>query len=165
MGVLAAQDVYFARTVYLDDFTEWSLHDSLNEPIGELRSRRLPNDRLDGWDLRIGDRTAFIRRSGFGTQVQWLATIGSESYTLSQTWAGVSDSWRITNNRSSYTLQMRVENEGLDWRLLDGANQTLLSMYNEFVHDLRDWVLEYDETKVHQDWVWVSLFLVVRNVQ
>jgi len=161
---LTGQNVYFARTVYADDFLEWSLHDSLNEQIGELRSRRLPKDQLDGWDLRAGDKIAFIRRSGFGTQVQWLATIDGQSYTLSQTWTGQSDSWRITNNMISYTLSLRIENDGFDWRLLDGDNKSILSIYNEYTRDFRDWALEYDDEQIDQDWVLVSLFLVIRNI-
>ena len=159
-----AQDVYFARTVYADDLSQWSLHDSLDEPIGELRSRGMLHDRLDGWDLRVGDRIAFIRKAGTGQSDHWLFSMEGQPLTAPTTWPGQRDSWRITDNQTAYTLIRRIDDDGLDWRLIDGGGETLVSMYNEYVRDYRDWILEYNEELVGQDWVLVSLFLVIRNI-
>jgi hypothetical protein len=159
---LHAQDVYYARTLYADDLTEWSLHDSLDEPVGELRSRGLMRDRLDGWDLRIGDRTAFIRKAGTGQTDHWLLSMEGNTLTATTTWPGQRDSWRITDNRTSYTLMRRIEEDGLDWRLVDGGGQTSVSIYNEYKRDLRDWVLEYDDEHITQEFVLMALFVVIR---
>lgn len=73
-------------------------------------------------------------------------------------WPGQYDQWRITDNQEAFTLFAKFDEDGVDWRLVDGSNNSVVSIYNEYINDKRDWVLEYDPDKITNSFVVLSFY-------
>lgn len=163
-NALEAQAQFYIRSISDFDLSQWEILDSLGEPAGTLRSRAMRGDKLDGWDVDWFGHHAFIRKTGIGDKPDWLMSLNGNQYSARQVWPGQLDRWRITDNTMSYHLVRRLESKGMDWRLENAESRSLVSIYNEFENDFRDWIIEYDPETIETEWLVFSIFLVIRNI-
>ncbi|MBK8642082.1 MAG: hypothetical protein IPN15_07715 [Saprospiraceae bacterium] len=162
LNYVEAQSIYFVRSVFENDLGEWSLRDSVDEELGFLRIRFMNQDKLAGWDCRILEESGTIRLRWADKPDEWTLQMGGKTFMATPVWPGQYDQWRITDNQEAFTLFAKFDVEGVDWRLVDGSNNSVVSIYNEYINDKRDWVLEYDPDKITNSFVVLSFFIIVR---
>ena len=162
LNYVEAQSIYFVRSVFENDLGEWSLRDSVDEELGFLRIRFMNQDKLAGWDCRILEESGTIRLRWADKPDEWTLQMGGKTFMATPVWPGQYDQWRITDNQEAFTLFAKFDEDGVDWRLVDGSNNSVVSIYNEYINDKRDWVLEYDPDKITNSFVVLSFFIIVR---
>jgi len=137
-----AQNLFSLHTQWDDDIKQWDITLDEGEIEGSIEMTwRLRNDFTE-WNYRIGSERGNIKQKWDNNANKWELRSADKIVSISTIWSGDFSSWRITDGSKTLRVERPFNTaDPIEWRII-GEDKDLFFWYNEFEHDIRDWVIE-----------------------
>lgn len=137
-----SQSFYSLHTQWDDDIKQWEVKLNEEEIVGEIEMTwRLRNDMTD-WTYRIDGKRGSIKQKWENNANVWELRSGSKIVKIATLWSGDFTSFRISSDDQSFKIERKYPNtDPIEWEIT-GDDADYFYWYNEYAHDIRDWIIE-----------------------
>lgn len=162
-NLIFSQQIFFASATQDYSLREWTLYDSTEAAIGDFQAVNLPNDAFQSWNLRIGEKSGYIKLRWKENPEQYDLLFDNKRISFSTIWPKQIDRWKLSTDSHLYELSFQIDEDGYKATLINSKNEPILILNNEFVMDPRDWIFTYTSLDCSDELSIATVFLVINN--